>query len=88
MVATNNQDIIVHTRNNFKKKEKFHHNKKKDKKLYNTKRDTSNVRRYTCDEKGHFTRDCPIRKRRHHAHVAQDDEPTNKRFIKDKDGSY
>ena len=33
------QGLTVHTRKNFKKKEKFHHNKNKDKKQKNTKRD-------------------------------------------------
>ena len=82
MRATEYQALTVHTRNNLNKKEKkdnFHHNKKKDKKLNNTKRDLPNVRCYTCDEKGHFARDCPIRKRIHHAHLAH--EPTKKRFI-------
>ena len=60
MGATEYQDLIVHARNKFKKKEKkenFHHNKKKDKKQKNTKINPSNVRCYTCDEKGHFSRD-------------------------------
>ena len=90
MGATEYQDLIVHTRNNFKKKEKkenFHHNENKDKKQKKTKRDPSNVRCYTCDEKGHFARDCPIRKNRHHAHVVEDNEPTNKRFRREKDDS-
>ena len=46
MGATNNKALTVHTRKNFKKKEKmekFHHNKKKDKKQKKTKRDPSNV---------------------------------------------
>ena len=81
------QTLMVHTRKNSKNKDKFHHNNKKDKKLKNTKRDTSNIRCYTCDEKGHFARDCPIKKRRHHAHVVEDDEPTNKRFRREKDDS-
>ena len=54
----------------------------------NIKRDPSNVRSYTCDENGHFARDCPINKRWHHAHVAMDDEPTNKRFRREKDDSH
>ena len=86
MGATEDQALTVHTRRNFKKKENFHHNKKKDKKLKKTKRDTSNARCYTC-EKGHFARACPIRKRRHHGHFAEDDEPTNKRFRREKDDS-
>ena len=50
MGETEDQTLIVHTRNKFKKKEKkenFHHDKKKDKKQKNTKRDTSNVQYYT-----------------------------------------
>ena len=80
MGATKDQPLTVHTRKNFKKKKKkenFHHNKK-EKKQKKTKRDPSNVRCYTCDEKGHFGRECPIKKKRHHAHVAEDNEPTKK----------
>ena len=84
MGATEYQSLIVHTRKSFKKKENFHHNKKKGKKQKKTKRDPSNIRCYTCDENGHFARDSPIRKKRHHAHVAKDDEPTNKRFRREK----
>ena len=58
MGATKDKSLTIHTKKNFKKKENFHHNKK-DKKQKKTKRDTSNVRYYTCDEKGHFARDCP-----------------------------
>ena len=84
MGETEDQALTVHTMKNFKKKEKkenFHHKKIKDKKLKKNKRDTSNVRCYTCDEKGNFARDCPMSKRRHHVDVAEYDEPTNKRFI-------
>ena len=80
MRATDNQSLTVQTRKNLKKKEKkekFHHNKN-DKKPKKTKRDISNVRCYTCDEKGHLARDCPIQQMRHHAHIAEEDEPTKK----------
>ena len=40
---------------------------------------------FDSDENGHFARDYPIRKERHHAHVVKDDEPTNKRFRREKD---
>ena len=90
MGATDDQALAVYIEKNFKmkwKKENFHHNKKKDKKPKKTKRDLSNVGCYTCDEKGHLARDCPIQKKRHHAHIAEDDEPTNKRFKQEKDDS-
>ena len=89
MGETEDQALIVHTRKNYKKekKENHHHNNNKDKKQKNIKRDPSNVRCYTYDENGHFVRDCVMRKKRHHAHVAEYDEPTNKRFRREKDDS-
>ena len=74
MGATDGQALTVHTRKNFKKKEKkekkekFHHYKKKDNIKKEIKIDSSNVRCYTSNEKGHFEKYCPTRKRRHHAH--------------------
>ena len=90
MGETDDQALTVYTRKNFKKKENkewFYHNKKKDKKSKKTKIDLLNVRCYTCDEKGHFERDCPMRKRRHHVDVAEDDKPTNKIFRWEEDDS-
>ena len=75
------QVLMVYTRKKFKKKEKkenFHHNNKKDKKPKKIKRDLSNVRCYSCDEKGHLERDCPIHKKRHHSHIVEDDEQQTK----------
>ena len=52
---------------------------------------------YTCDERGHFARDCPKNKiishkkkgnkRRQHAHAAEDDEPSTKRTEQESDDS-
>ena len=81
------QALTVHTRNNYKKKENYHHNNKKENKKNKIKRDLSNVRWYTCDEYGHFARDSLIKKKRHHAHVVEDDEPKNKIFRREKDDS-
>ena len=65
MGATEDQSLMGHTKRKYnkEKKDKFHHKNKKGKKQKNTKRDPSNVRCYTCDEKGHFSRDCPIKKK-------------------------
>ena len=53
------------------------------------KKDSSKLKCYTCDEREHFARNCPMNKngskkkknskRRHHAHTAEDDDPPRKR---------
>ena len=55
----------------------------------NNRKNISRSRCYTCDEVGHFAKDCPknknhshkkkSNKRRHDAHAAEDDEPSRKR---------
>ena len=53
----------------------------------NARRDVSKIICYTCDEAGHYARNCPNKpkimkkknKRRHHAHATEDDEPSRKR---------
>ena len=80
METTEDQALTIHTRKNFKKKEKYHHTKNKDKKQKKFIKYPSIIRCYNCDEKGHIAIDFPNRKKRHHAHTVEDDEPTNKIF--------
>ena len=77
-------------------KGKHHHQNQKDNPKRSS-RDLSNVKCYTCDEKGHFSIDCPRNKggshkkkdnkRRHHAHTAEDDEPPRKRVKEESEDS-
>ena len=57
----------------------------------------SSIRCFTCDEKGHISRNCPRNKggsqkkknykRRHHAHAVEDDEPSKKRVRQESEDS-
>ena len=81
------QALIVQS----KKPKSIHHKSKYSNQRNNFRnpRDKSKFIFYTCDERGHFSRDCSKNKssshkkkgnkRRHHAHAAEDDEPSSKR---------
>ena len=90
MGETEDQDLTVHTRRYHKKKEDHHHNKREDhhhKRKNKFKIYPSNIRFYTCDEKGHYSIYYPknigsfnkkSNKKRNQAHSREDDEPTTK----------
>ena len=99
MGETEDQDFTVQTKRNNIKKEYHHHNQRKDhhhQRKKKSRRYTSNIIFYTCDEKGHYSIDCPRNKgfskkksnnKIHHAHTIEDDEPTNKIFREEKEYS-
>ena len=82
------QALTVHSK---KSRRSSHHSKGKNfHQRVNTRKDLSRIRCYTCDEKGHYARECPGNKnishkkkgnkRRHHAHAIEDDELSTKRI--------
>ena len=100
-MGNEDQTLTTHTKKikrehyHLKKGKHPHQNQKDNPRKYS--RDLSNVKCYTCDEKGHFARDCPRNrgsshkkknnKRRNYAHTAEDDEPPKKRTRGDSEDS-
>ena len=72
MGEDNNQALTAHAKKEKSKKEEHSHEKPR-----RFQKDYSNYKCYTCDEKGHLTRDCPKgnghvkkgKKKRYHAHT-------------------
>ena len=92
MGASDDQALTTQAKKNEGKREDhFHRRPKKFQKNHRPRRDYTNSRCFTCDEKGHFSRDCPRnkgsskanKKKRHHAHTAEGDEPASKRTRED-----
>ena len=87
-MGSEDQALTVHSK---KSRMDYHHHKGKHSHWkYNPRRSNialSSIRCFTCDEAGHYARNCPKKqklmkrsnKRRHHAHAAEDDEPSKKR---------
>ena len=86
-MGSEDQALTVHSK---KGRRNSHHSKGKNfHHKYNIRKDLSILRCYTCDERGHFAKDCPRNKinshkkngnkRRHLAHATEDDEPSTKR---------
>ena len=93
-MRSEDQDLIVHSKNTIRD---YHHSKGKHFNSRKSNKDISKYRCFTCDERGHFARVCPKNKnssyknkgnkRRHHAHAAEDDEPSTKIIRQESDYS-
>ena len=91
-MGSEDQALMVHSK---KTRRSSHHPRGKHFHKDNTRKYLSRIRCYTCDE--HYARECPRNKnvsqknkgnkRRHHAHVVEDDEPSTKRIKHESDDS-
>ena len=97
-MGSEDQALTVHSK---KSRRDFHHPKgkhfhqKDNPRRYN--KYLSKFRCYTCDERGHFARNCPMNKsgskkkknskRRNHAHTTEDDDPPRKRVKQESEDS-
>ena len=90
-MGSEDQALTVHSRK--RRRENNHHQGKNSHEKDNfVKKDPSKLRCYTCDERGHFSRNCPLNKNgskkkkkskiRHHSHTVEDDDPPRKRVNK------
>ena len=91
------QALIVHSKKG--RRENHHHQgKHSHQKNKFLRRDPSRLRCYTCDEIGHFAKNCPKNKngskkkknskRIHHDHIVEDDDPLRKRVKQESEDEY
>ena len=96
-MGSEDKALTVHSKKG--RRENHHHQGKHSHQKNNfVRRDPSKLRCYTCDERGHFARSCPMNKsgskkknnskRRHHAHTAEDDDPPRKRVKQESEEEY
>ena len=87
-MGSEDQALTVHSKTHSNStRKKTHHFRGKHSHKDNTRRDVSRIICYTCDEAGHYARNCPNKqkivkksnKRRHHDNVAENDEPSRNR---------
>ena len=91
-MGSEDQALTVQSKKNRRDHHHHHHSKGK-----HSSYKKSQLRCYTCDEIGHFAKDCPRNKRNshkkkrnnriHHAHATEDDEPSSKRNKQESDDS-
>ena len=81
-MGSEDQALMVHSKSHSKSnKRRPHSSRGKHSHKDNTRKDVSRIICYTCDEEGHYARNCAnkqkimkkSKKRRHHAHAAEDD---------------
>ena len=98
-MGSEDQSLTLHSK---KTRRDYHHHKGKHSHQKDNPRRSSKYlsrfRCYTCDERGHFAKDCPRNKsgshkkkdnkRRHHAHAVEDYEPSRKRVKQESDEEY
>ena len=95
-MGSEDQALTVHSK---KRRRDCHHPKGKHSHQKDNPRrsnkDLSKLRCFTCDERGHYARDCPRNKRnshkkdkrKHHAHTTEDDDPPRKRVKQESEDS-